>query len=81
MNIGGAIVTVILIIIFLGVTSGLYPVFIGYINNVTAEGWAGTALLVILGTLYWIIVSAVVILGFLEGFGLMEMIHKFKKFK
>jgi len=76
MNIGKAIGTVILIIVFLAVTVSLYPTYADYIDNVTDSGFAGTALLVVAKVLYWIIASAGVILALMEGFGLFELIEK-----
>ena len=83
-NIGKAIGTVILVIIFLAVTTSLFPTFQGFIDNATgagsnATGFTGTAILTVAGVLYWIIVSASVILALMEGLGLFELMKKFNK--
>lgn len=58
MNVGKAIGTVILVIVFLSVATSLYPIFSDYIDNATDSGFVGTSVLVIAKTLYWIIASA-----------------------
>lgn len=81
MNIGKAIGTVILVIVFLAVSVSLYPTYADYIDNVTGSGYTGTGLLVVAKVLYWIIASAAVILAIMEGFGLFGLMKKFDRLK
>ena len=81
MNIGKIISTVIMIVVTLGVLVGLYPTFQGYIDNVTGSGFAGTAILVLATTMYWLISSAVIVLEMLVGFGLFDLIKTMNRLK
>jgi hypothetical protein len=78
-NPGKIIGTIILIIIVLAVAGSLYPTFTEYIDNATGSGFTGTALLSVASVLYWIIISAVVLLSLIEGLGLSKMMKKFNR--
>ena len=81
MNLGKIISTIILIVITLGVLTSMYPTFVEYIDNVTGEGYAGTAILTLAKTLYWLISSAVIILEMLVGFGLFQLVKQMNRLK
>lgn len=81
MNVGKIISTVIMLVVTMGVLIGLYPTFSEYVDNVTGEGFAGTAILALAKTMYWLISSAVVVLEMLVGFGLFDLIKMTNKMK
>jgi hypothetical protein len=70
MNPEKVIYAVILTVIILAVSGALYPVMQTYITNITGSGYAGTAILVVLSTLYWILISAGVVIFWLKSFGI-----------
>lgn len=69
MNPGKVINSVILMIIVLAVSGALYPILQTYITNVTGSGYAGTAILALVSTLYWILISAGIVLYMMKSFG------------
>lgn len=79
MNIGKMIVTIILIIVYLSVAVAMYPVLTEFVDNVTGSGWTGSAIVAIISTLYWIIVGATSLLGFILGMGLDKMMKQLNR--
>lgn len=78
-NLGKLVMTVIMIIVTLTVASSLDDTLFDTIDNVTGDGFVGTALLAIVQTLYWLIISAVVIVEMILGFGLGSAVKRLNK--
>jgi len=60
---------VILMVVILAVASALYPILQGYITNITGTYPAGTGILVVVSTLYWILIAAGLVLYMMKSFG------------
>lgn len=80
-DVGKSIYTILLIVIFLSVAAGMYPIFADLVTNITGSGWVGTSILAVGSVIYWIIVGAVTILGLVEGLGLQKLSRGFARMK
>lgn len=70
MNPEKLIYAVIISIVVLSVAQALYPTLSDYITNITGAGYGGTAILAVVATLYWVLISAGVVLFWVKSFGI-----------
>ena len=61
--------SVIMAVIVLAVAGALYPTLTAYINNITGS-FANTGILTVVGVLYWILISAGMVMYFVKSFGI-----------
>ena len=80
LNLGKVIYTIIMIVVTLAILVGLYPTFADYIDNITGSGFVGTAILSVAKSLYWIITGAVILLEFIAGMGLMQLVKAMNRY-
>lgn len=67
MNIEKVITELVLIIVFLYVANAMYPPLLDVITNITGT-YGNTAMVLLITILYWILVSASVLLYFVKVF-------------
>ena len=68
MNPNKIINTVILSVVILAISGALYPTLLSYVNNITGT-YSNTAILSIISVLYWILISAGMVLYWVKAFG------------
>jgi len=61
--------SVIMAVIVLAVAGALYPTLTTYINNITGS-FANTGILTVVSVLYWILISAGMVMYFVKSFGI-----------
>ena len=62
--------TIIMTIVILSIAGGIYPSLLTTINNITGSGWTGTAMLVVVSIIFWILTASGVILFLMDGMGI-----------
>lgn len=68
MNIEKIIYSVVIIVVVLAVAGALYPTLATQVTNISGSGFGGTAMLVIVSVLYWVLISASVVLYMVKSF-------------
>jgi hypothetical protein len=70
MKVEKIIYSVIITVVILTVAQALYPTMSAIITNITGSGYAGIGILTVLTVLYWILISAGLVLYWVKSFGI-----------